>query len=179
MRALLQQPFTTRASTVRHCRTEMGQDVSPLSVILSQWFRLSTLMLVTSERDAREESVMQGHSAMLKDSSHRKLWSLLSVCPLQDTDLSTDPAVERKLHCKTSRIERVQGTCACLMNVQRSLFKRLRLWHDARAAMPLSSSSGRHPRSRLTRHTFSESARIPAKPVSILASSFTAGHPNI
>lgn len=36
-------------------------------------------MLVTSERDAREESVMQGHSAMLKDSSHCKPCSLLSV----------------------------------------------------------------------------------------------------
>ena len=40
-------------------------------------------MLVTSERAAREESVMQGHSAMLRDWSHRRLCSLLSVRPLQ------------------------------------------------------------------------------------------------
>ena len=55
----------------------------PLSVILSQWFRLRVLMLKTSESEAKEESVMQGHSVMLRDSSHLKLCSLLNVWPLQ------------------------------------------------------------------------------------------------
>lgn len=40
-------------------------------------------MLKTSESKANEESVMQGHSVMLRDSSHLKLCSLLSVWPLQ------------------------------------------------------------------------------------------------
>jgi hypothetical protein len=40
-------------------------------------------MLETSEREDKEESVMQGHSVMLRDSSDLKLWSLPSVWPLQ------------------------------------------------------------------------------------------------
>ena len=47
-------------------------------------------MLATSERDSRDESVMQGHSAMFRVSSRVRVRSSPNVWPLQDSVFSID-----------------------------------------------------------------------------------------
>ena len=47
-------------------------------------------MLATSERDSRDESVMQGHSAMFRVTSRVRMRSSPNVWPLQDSVFSAD-----------------------------------------------------------------------------------------
>ena len=121
-------------------------------------------MLLTSERAAREESVMQGQSAMLTDSSHLSPCSLLKVRPLQQEQSQYRfpsmlvEAICRKLSYESGR----EGCRACLIKGQRSSFRWRRLTVEDSAAMPLSSNSGRQPRSRLMRVAFCDNVTMPA-----------------
>ena len=47
-------------------------------------------MLATSERDSRDESVMQGHSAMFRVSSRFRVRSSPNVWPLQGSVFSAE-----------------------------------------------------------------------------------------
>lgn len=122
-------------------------------------------MLATSERDSRDESVMQGHSAMFRVTSRVRMRSSPNVWPLQDSVFSADflQQISQQKTCFVRGTKTDQGLASHLMRGHRSSFRCRRLTAEERAATPRSFSSGKQLRSRLTRPVFCDSDTIPAE----------------